>query len=81
MDRWLDTVTPQQFDQWVAFDSIEVDPVDRIRRILIAGFLGLLGAWGCKLEPEDLDPQMRIETTRKATPNEAVALFQAAYGF
>ena len=79
MDRWLDTVTPQQFDEWVAFDSIEVDQVDRIRRVLISGFIGLLGSWGCKVEPEDLDPQMRVDNTRNATPQETVAIVRAAY--
>lgn len=79
----LDRMTPQQFDEWVAYRNIEADPEDRLRRIVTTGFLALCKAWGMDLEPEDLDVALKEAKSEpeEMTPNQAVAALRMNYGF
>ena len=53
----LDTVTPRQFDEWVAYERLEPDKLDRLREILLRGLTYLCNAWSTgKVEFKDLDP-------------------------
>jgi len=52
----LDSLTPEQFDEWLAYRELEPDPVERIVRVLCLGFAALCGAWGGKIEPSYFDP-------------------------
>lgn len=83
MDAMLDRMTPQQFDEWVAFRRIEPDPDDRLRVIVTTGLLALCKAWGTDLEPKDLDPVLKDkpEDTPMMTPDQAAQAARMAYGF
>jgi hypothetical protein len=78
----LDTITPRQFDEWVAFYRAEPDQTDRLRVIITGGFLALSHAWGVEIEPRDLDPFLDEESADSTmTPEAAAAAAQLAYGF
>jgi hypothetical protein len=75
VDGWLNTIEPEIFDKWMAFKRIEPDEPARIREIIKLGFCALANAWGAKISPELLDPQMMID--RKEEPFDDVAWAQA----
>ena len=76
----LDTVSPRQFDEWVAFDQLEPPPIDRLRVIVRTGLLQLCRAWGSELTPEDLDPWLKEEAAQEVKPDQAYNMLKAAYG-
>lgn len=76
----LQEVSPEQFDEWLAFDRIEPDPLERIRVILKFGLSAI--AQHIPVKPEDLDP-VNIEKTEAPnthTPEQALAAIRFAYG-
>jgi len=79
----LDTITPQQFNEWIAFEEIEPDQTDRMRTIITTGFLALAASWGMEIEPKDLDPLLRDApaASEDMTPEQAAAAAQLAYRF
>ena len=62
VDAVHDSLTPRQFDEWVAYYMIEKDPWDRIAEILVNGFMVLVAAQGGEIDPEDLDPPLKYAT-------------------
>jgi hypothetical protein len=54
----LDSIRPEQMDEWLAYRRIEADPDERLRRILITGLMAIAAGVGVKLSPEDLDPML-----------------------
>ncbi len=53
----LDTVTPRQFDEWVAYKRLEPDKLDRLRELVLRGLTFLCNVWSDgKVELKDLDP-------------------------
>ena len=74
----LDALSPQQFDEWVAFRRIEPDPADRLRVILTTGLLALCQSWGVEITPKDLDPMLE-EQEQEVTPEQAAAMMRLAY--
>jgi len=76
----LDTVTPKQFDEWIAYKSLEPDKLDRLRVILLRGFECLCNAWGAKIGAKDLDPFYEEQEAEEVTPAEAAKRMKAAYG-
>jgi hypothetical protein len=80
VDRMLDEVSAEQFDEWLAFDRIEPDPLDRIREILKLGFSVLAAGHGARISPAEFDPVKPPEPAA-VTPNQAAAAIGAAYGF
>lgn len=76
-------MTPQEFDEWIAFRRIEPDPDERLRVIVTRGLHGLCRAWGMELEPEDLDPALKDEPkpSEEMTPDQAAAAMRMTYGF
>jgi hypothetical protein len=76
----LAAVSPEQFDEWVAFDKIEPDPLEKIRVILKYGLSAL--TQGLPVKPNDLDP-VHVEAApavNNVSPQQAVALLRMAYG-
>jgi hypothetical protein len=76
----LSEVSPEQFDEWVAFDRIEMDPIDRLRVIAKFGLAAI--SRGLPANPSDLDPVKPVETTtpNTHTPEQAIAAIGLAYG-
>jgi hypothetical protein len=56
VDGMVKGLTPQQFDEWLAYRQIVPDPMDRLIEVCKRGFTLLANAWGGKIEPDDLDP-------------------------
>lgn len=77
VDRLLDSLEPRQFDEWIAYWSIEPDERQRIREILKRGFAMLANCWGAKITPDDLDPVPKQQTAVVVKPREAAELFAA----
>lgn len=75
----LDELTPRQFDEWIAYRTIEMDPVDRLIEILKRGFSVLSGAWGGSgMEPDDFDPQPNDDHDEAMSPAQSAAMARQA---
>ncbi len=57
----LDELSPEQFDEWKAYRSIEPDPWERLIAIVKHGFALLCNAQGAEVEPDDFDVLMAEE--------------------
>jgi len=80
VDALLDTVTPQEFDEWVAYKKLEPDKLDRLRTIITTGLLALCNSWDCKMKPKDLDPILKDEEqAEEVTPEEAIRRMKEVY--
>ena len=79
VDRWLDTVTPEQFDEWVAFDRLEPNKMDRQREILTRGLICLCNAWGAKLEFSDIDPDYEQPQAQESSHVQAFRRAKESY--
>ncbi len=79
VDAMLDRITPQQFDEWVAFFIVEPDVWTRQREILKRGFAAM--AWG-KVEPDAFDPSAEsnviADMGSEASPEQAAAMLRMA---
>ena len=73
VDRLMDELTPEEFDQWLAYRQIEPDPADRLIEIVKRGLFLLCNSWGARVKLEELDPG-HVEPNSLATPNQAVAI-------
>jgi hypothetical protein len=74
VDRWLQTITPETFDKWIAFYRLEPDPDERLREIVKTGFIMLARSWGAEdVKPDDLD-RWAEQKTDLVTPREAAEL-------
>lgn len=83
MDSFLDSLTPEQFDELVAYHTIDADPTDRLVAILRRGFAIVAAGFGAKIEEKDIDPWFGDEQDRAGSvvsPNEAVAALRAMVG-
>jgi hypothetical protein len=76
----LDEMTPEEFDQWIAYRTIEPDPVERIAEILKRGLVAVTNSWGGKLEPDMLDPKMDASGSSDMTPGEAKQVLASRLG-
>ncbi len=75
----VDTVTPQQFDEWVAYKQLEPDKLDRLREILLRGLAFLCNVWSDKkVEFKDLDPWYEDPEPEFVSPQEAVRRMQGS---
>lgn len=84
VDAELDRLDPRQFDEWVAFEQLEPDPLDRIREVLKLGFATLAGVsgFGARIEPDELDPVTRDQSKSKLmSPEQAAETLRGVYGF
>lgn len=65
----LDRLTPGEFDEWLAYEEIEPDPLERIVTILGLGFAALSNALGVSLGPEYFDPHLtKVRDEQKRSP-------------
>lgn len=72
----LGEVEAAVFDEWVAYRSIEPDPLERIAEILKLGFAGLCTLWSKgRVDPEKFDPKPRKD--RPLGPGQAAALVRS----
>ncbi len=80
----LDELVPHQFDEWIAYRTIEPDIGDRLVEILKFGFAMLCRAQGAELSPDDFDPLNNEQdgATREQTvsPAQGAAMFAASFG-
>jgi hypothetical protein len=77
VERWLDTIPPEIFNRWVAYDNVEKDPLLRIAEILKLGFATLANNWGANVKPENFDPLAK-PVDKEATVN-PMGRIKAAY--
>lgn len=71
-------LTPEEFDEWLAYRQIIPDPMDRLIEVCKRGFIYLAGTWGATLEPGDLDPKAPEEP--EATSTEISSRISMALG-
>ena len=84
----LDGLTRDQFDEWLAYRTIEPDPLDRLFAILRLGFSAVCNAWGAKIEPKHIDPYLEKElaggagttAAEEMSPNQGAAMVRATVG-
>ena len=76
----LDAVSPQQFDEWIAFRQIEPDPLDRLAEILKLGFAAIVNAWGGDATPGYFDPGKEEATGSCLGPAQTEAIMRSVYG-
>ncbi len=57
VDALLDRMTPQQFDEWVAYETVEGFSNERILAVLAVGFSAMVNSWGGKTKPEQFLPK------------------------
>ena len=76
----LDEVSPEQFDEWVAFDRIESDPTLRLIEVVKRSTATLAMAQGMKINPEDLDPVKPERAAAAMSADQAVDVLKAQYG-
>lgn len=69
----LDELSPEQFDEWIAYRSIEPDPWERLIVIVKNGFSALCNAQGAKLEPDVFDT-LKQQEPEIASPAESAQL-------
>lgn len=55
-ENLLQTLTPEQFDEWIAYLAVEGDPFIRVVEVLKLGLCATASAFGGKLGLEHLDP-------------------------
>ena len=81
VEAQLERLTPEEFDGWVAFRSIEPAEDERLREIVKLGFATLASAWGAKVQPKDLDPwHQDVEAETITDANQAVAYLKQTCG-
>ena len=74
-------MTPEEFDLWVAFRSIEPAEDERLREIVKLGFGKLIQSWGGQVTPKELDPWHHESNANAITDaNQAVAYLKHTYG-
>ncbi len=82
VDRWLDTITAKQFDEWVAYAQLEPNRDDRLLEALTRGLVCLCNSWGSNLKMSDLDPyyEEQKEQAVELTPQQMFDRMKAYYG-
>ena len=83
VEAWRDSIPPEVFDRWVAFNHAKGNPLDRIAAILKLGFAALCNSWGgSSIKPEDFEPDReKTKAAEKiAGPDETVNILRAALG-
>lgn len=80
VEAWRDTIPPEVFDHWEAFERVEGEPWARIAEILKLGFATLANCWGAKLEPDFFEPQKANRAPTVSGPAQAERMLRAAYG-
>ena len=67
MDAFLDTLTPEQFDELVAYDLVEGIGGERLARTIELGFAYILTALsGKKVKPDQLFPRWKKRRRKPA---------------
>lgn len=79
MDAAMDAITPEQFDEWIAFRQIEADPFERLMAsIRLIGLYVVTALGGKDVTLEDLDPLGPQEAHEKASPKQWQAMMRGA---
>jgi len=84
VDAALNGISPETFDEWVALEEIDPDPLERITEVLKLGFATLcaVSGFGVQIDPDELDPVTRKrEEDTFVSPNEAAKILGGVYGF
>lgn len=72
----LESMTAQQFDEWVAYYSLEPFGAEGIKPVIAAAGSAICHAFGAETMPWDI---LGIdEPTKEVTPNEAATFFRGA---
>lgn len=80
VDAMLDELTPRQFDEWVAYRTIEPDPIERICEILKRGFSVMASMGGGKMEPDEFDLKTCDDGNEAMSPAQSAAMARQAIG-
>lgn len=80
MEAWRESIPPEIFDWWEAYDRLEGEPYARIAEILKLGFATLANSWGAKIAPEDLEPAKSHDSSAAKGPAEVERMLRTAYG-
>lgn len=80
VEAWRESIPPEVFDWWEAYERVEGEPSARIAEILKLGFATLANAWGAKISPEDLEPTKAHEGQAARGPGDVERMLRAAYG-
>lgn len=65
----LESMDEGELDEWLAFHRLEPIGPDRMVRVLVNGFLGMLRSQGVKVSPEHIDPHIaRMKRQSPAKP-------------
>jgi hypothetical protein len=81
--RVLDSLTPSDMDEWVAFEEIEPDPMETLIEVVKLGFSTVMAAWGAEIAPDYFDPRKQDKQGGEvvdASPNQQVAFLKAHGG-
>lgn len=77
----LDSMTPRQFDEWLAYRRLEPTWQDRLLFTLRRGITALLCAWGSKnaeaVERQLMMPAEREQLPTELSPNQTVQVLGA----
>jgi len=76
----LDGLTPEQFDEWLAYREVEPDPLERLIEILKLGFVAVCASWGMHIRPEDIDPMAANSPGQEVTPTQGAQLVTGYLG-
>jgi hypothetical protein len=74
----LGAITPGLFSEWLAFEEIEGDPVQRLIEVVKLAAVAVCSALGMRIEPEMLDPQETNE--QECSPEQGAAIARAKMG-
>ncbi|KKN79789.1 hypothetical protein LCGC14_0336440 [marine sediment metagenome] len=75
----LDSLTVEQWNEQLAFDSIEGDSLERIAAILKLGFAAICQVWGADLTVDHFEPlesRKSVESDGYTPPNAQVAVLR-----
>jgi hypothetical protein len=89
VDAMADEMTPEQMDEWIAYDQVNPIGLEKVCWVLANGLAHIANtiyrAWGCKDYPEtnprDLIPWMKLKKRKPKdpymNPNQQALVFQA----
>ncbi len=72
-------MTPEQFDEVLAYNSLEPLGTDRLCQIICRVGVALCDAWGAEYNPQVFDPfyDKRVESVEFQSPDAAAAIVRA----
>lgn len=79
----LDEIEPREFNEWLAAEIVEPDPVCVLIEVMKLGFTAMCNGWGGTFKPSDFDPTASEEERggpQDTSPNQAAAIAATSLG-